>query len=363
MVIKMTQLHSSTTPEPFRNGDFRRVQEQLRKYALTEANGFTEIMALVRHFSETQLSTPLNDGKCRQKTAVLLGYEKHNLFLKDFKATHALRASIEKLNLEELLFSVEQHYIKNSDMYHFSVRNPSTHFHRQLCDVYLEWTKRLLSNMGPRNIQADAKAMIDYLSQLCGVTPRVQISDTQHFENCAPERWAMEHIRLHGLFLSPRNQGQGLPIPNPTADFKLAICSNATYVHQPDGFTRLGSSSNNNNWRLHIRARDGKILDRYTLQIALNQIYLLWPTLKQCYNVPEQLPEMLSKFLGEEPKMLTILYTVPDNDHPQEPVMLDIFTEVTGFLSGFNAGMWGNVEIEPQPIPVKNGKLPWQEVT
>lgn len=357
----MTQLHSSTSPKPTSNGNFRRVQEQLRKYALTEADGFTDIMALVSHFSKTQLGTPLNNGKCIEKTAALLGYDKSSLFLKDYKAKHALCAAIDKLKLEELRLILDETHRNNKSMYQVLIISQNNHVNGQLCDIYLEWTKRLREAMSTRDIQADAEAMADYLSQLCGVPPRVRISKTQHFEMCNPEELAMDHIRRHGLFLSPRNQGEGLLGYNSESDYKVAISPSAVYLHQSDAFFGRWRDEHNKTWTLRIHARTDNVITVSTLQIALNQIYLLCPELEQCYILPEQLPEMLIRFLECEPKSLTLHYTVPAHGQAPKPVVLDFRSEVLNFHNNFKGGFWDNVDIEPQPLPVNTGHPKWKD--
>ncbi|ELH9636994.1 hypothetical protein [Vibrio alginolyticus] len=357
----MKQLHTSTPQKPTRKGNLRRPQQQLRELALTEADGFADLMALVRHFSETQLGTPLNDGKCREKTAALLGYPKHSLFRKDYKAKHALRATIDKLKLEELRLTLDETHRNNKSMYQVLIIRPNNHINDQLCEVYLEWTKRLREAMGRRDIQADAEAMADYLSQLCGVTPRVRITETQRFEQCNPEQLAMDHIRRHGLFLSPRNQGEERLEHNSETDYKVAISPSAVFLHQSDAFFGRWRDEHNKTWKLRIHATPDNVLTLSTLKIALNQIHLLCPALEQCYLLPEQLPEMLTRFLEGEPKSLTLHYTVPEHGQAPNPVVLDIGSEVMNFSNNFKGGVWGNVNIEPQPLPVNTGHPLWEE--
>ncbi|OIN07120.1 hypothetical protein [Oceanisphaera psychrotolerans] len=357
----MTQVRPRSHQKPAHKGDLHRPQQHLREQALTEAEYFADLMALVRYFSETQLGTPLNDGKCREKTAALLGYHKHSLFLKDYKAQHALRAAIDKLKLEELRLTLDETYRNNKSMYQMVILLPKDHINEQLREVYLEWTKRLLEAMGPRDIQADAEAMADYLSQLCGVPPRIRITETQRFEQCNPEQVAMDHIRRHGLFLSPRNQGEGLWEHNSETDFKVALSPSAVYLHYTNAFFGSWRDESNKTWNLCIRATPDNVLTLSTLQIALNQIHLLCPALEQCYLVPEQLPEMLTRFLEHEPESLTLRYTVPEHGQAPKPVVLDICSEVTGFFQNFKGGVWDNVAIEPQPLPVNTGHPPWEE--
>lgn len=356
-----TQLRSSTRQKPTRKGNLRRPQQQLRELALTEADGFADLMALVRHFSESELGTPLNDGKCREKTAALLGYPKHSLFIKDYKAKHDLRVAIDKLKLEELRLTLDETHRNNKGLYQAQITRPHNHINDQLCEVYLEWIKRLHEAMGCRDIQADAEAMADYLSQLCGVTPRVRITETQRFEQCNPEKLAMDHIRRHGLFLSPRNQGEQRLDHNSETDYKVAISPSAVFLHQADAFFGRWRDEHNKKWTLRIHATADNVLTLSTLQIALNQIHLLCPALEQCYLLPEQLPEMLTRFLEGEPESLTLCYTVPEHGQVPNPVVLEIGKEVMHSFKKFKGRSWGNVKIEPQPLPVNTGHHLWEE--
>lgn len=296
-----------------------------------------------------------------EKTAALLGYDKHSLFRKEYKARHALLAAIDKLKLEELRLALDETHRNNKSIYQALLTRPNNHITDQLHEVYLEWTKRVLEAMGPRDIQADAEAMADYLSQLCGATPRVRITETQLFEQCNPEQVAMDHIRRHGLFLSPRNQREALLRHNSENDFKVALSPCAIYLHQSDAFFGRWRDEHNKTWKLRIRATPNNIITRSTLQIALNQIHLLCPSLEQCYLVPEQLPEMLTRFLECDPESLTLHYTVPEHGQAPKPVVLDIGSEITK-VTNFKGGVWGNVDIEPQPLPVNTGRLPWDEI-
>ncbi|EIA1343693.1 hypothetical protein WB904_004887 [Vibrio parahaemolyticus] len=357
----MTHLNTSNHQKLTRKGNQHRPEQLLRELALTEADGFADIMALVRQFSETQLGTPLNDGKCREKTAALLGYSKHSLFLKDYKAKHALRAAINKLNLNELRLKLDETHRNNKSTYQVLITRPYNHVNDQLCEVYLEWTKRLGEAMRYRDIQADAEAMIDYLSQLCGVTPRVRINETQRFKQCNPEQLAMDHIRRHGLFLSPRNQGEGKRVHNSETDYKVAICPSAVFLHQSDAFFGRWRDEHNKKWKLRIHATADNVLTLSTLQIALNQIHLLCPALEQCYLLPKQIPEMLTRFLEGEPKSLTLQYTAPEHGQALKSVVLDISSEVMTFSHNFKGGVWSNVNIEPQPIPANTYPLLWEE--
>ncbi|WP_172559222.1 hypothetical protein [Vibrio fluvialis] len=357
----MTHLNTSNHQTLTRKGDQRRPEQLLRDLALNEANGFQDIMALVRQFSETQLSTPLKDGKCREKTAALLGYPKYSLFRKDYMAKHALRAAINKLNLDELRLTLDETYGKNADMYLAFITQPSSQFNVQLREVYSEWTKRLRETMEHRDIQADGETMLDYLSHLCGVKPRVRINETQLFKQCNPEQLAMDHIHHHGLFLSPRNQGEGKQRHDSENDFKIAICPNAIFLHKSDAFLGRWKDEHNKTWRLHIHATADNILTLSTLQIALNQIHLLCPALEQCYLLPKHIPETLTQFLEGEPKYLTLQYTVPE--HGQAPKSVVLGYETRGFMHFHHKEyiFAGNVNIEPQPIPVNTLHPLWEK--
>ncbi len=356
MNIKRTQNTS-------RKGNLLHPQHQLRELALSKFSGFADVMALVRDFSESELGTPLNDGKCREKTASLLGYSKYSLFLKDYKAKHALRAAINNLKLEELRLKLDEIYRNEIEMYPtYFINSSQNPIDKQLGEVYLEWTKRLSEVTKRRCIQADAEAMTDYLSQLCGVAPRVIINETQFFEQCNPEQFALDHIRRHGLFLSPRNQGEGSLNDYQKYDYKVAISPGVAFLHLSKANKSIALGKDDRTWKLLIKATSPDALTLSAVQIALNQIHLLCPSLEQCYILPESAPEVLTQLFEREPTCLQLTYTVPEHGEEPKPVKFDIASPLMfRVLKNHGRGILNDVDIEPQPLPLNTARLQWED--